>query len=395
MERIWRKDYNRRAAFRCQHPSCVLNGLVTKRGFLVGLLGGANRPRPISFVIRIVAGGVFLPELAAQTLFTLTPGAIESKAVETLQSLAKYSAFTAAVVRQRPGLRHHRRAALQDQEHLGRTPAGSRGSSRSPSSPTSILAAVGVALLFTTAIQSSPVSLPGPPCLDWSHRNSPSGRRSPMLKGGTKPTDLLQGRPASRRGKKFDRRRRLFIKAGVASAVGAAILVYGVGFLLRPSNASTVQASPNSLYPQNVTSNGNFYRVDVNIFPPTVDSSTWNLKVFGLVNTELNLDLAQTAADGGGGAVQHARVRQQHDRRGPDQHRPVDRRQAQGRAEHGRGPVLRRLRRLPAVDGYDVGIPLDTAMLDGDAPRLRDERRRPSRPTMGRRSGRSYPVSTG
>lgn len=70
--------------------------ISTKRGFLVGLLGGAIA-LGVSFVIRIAAGGVFLPELAAQTLFSLTPGAVESKAVETLQSLAKYSAFTAAV----------------------------------------------------------------------------------------------------------------------------------------------------------------------------------------------------------------------------------------------------------------------------------------------------------
>ena len=79
----------------------------------------------------------------------------------------------------------------------------------------------------------------------------------------------------------------------MASAVGAAILVYGVGFLLRPSNHSTNQANPNSIYAQNITTNADFYRVDVNIFPPSVNSSTWNLKVFGLVNTELNLNLTQ------------------------------------------------------------------------------------------------------
>jgi hypothetical protein len=53
----------------------------------VGLAAGALA-LVISFVLRIWFGGAFLPELAAQTLFTLTPGSVESVAVETLQSLA-------------------------------------------------------------------------------------------------------------------------------------------------------------------------------------------------------------------------------------------------------------------------------------------------------------------
>jgi hypothetical protein len=131
----------------------------TKRGFLVGMLGGAIA-LGVSFLIRIAAGGVFLPELAAQALFSLTPGAIESKAVETLQSLAKYSAFTAAVG-----------ANVVVYGVLGallfRTKSISEGSSRLERFvsysllPYLVLAAVGIALLFTTAIQSSPVSLPG------------------------------------------------------------------------------------------------------------------------------------------------------------------------------------------------------------------------------------------
>src|ERR1017187_8755117 len=201
----------------------------TKRGFLVGVLGGAIA-LGVSFLIRIVAGGVFLPELAAQTLFSLTPGAIESKAVETLQSLAKYSAFTAAVG-----------ANVVVYGILGallfRTKSISEGSSRLERFvsfsllPYLVLAAAGIALLFTTAIQSSPVSLPVllvsmvPPQLAF-------GATLAILKGDAKPTDLCQAVKAPK-GTKFDRRRRLFIRTGVASAVGAAILVYGVGFLLR------------------------------------------------------------------------------------------------------------------------------------------------------------------
>jgi DMSO/TMAO reductase YedYZ molybdopterin-dependent catalytic subunit len=332
----------------------------TKRGFLVGMLGGAIA-LGVSFLIRIAAGGVFLPELAAQALFSLTPGAIESKAVETLQSLAKYSAFTAAVG-----------ANVVVYGVLGallfRTKSISEGSSRLERFvsysllPYLVLAAVGIALLFTTAIQSSPVSLPGllvsmvPPQLAF-------GATLAYLKGDAKPTDLCQVvKPP--KGTKFDRRRRLFIRAGVASAVGAAILVYGVGFLLRPSNTSTVQASPNALISQNVTANGNFYRVDVNIFPPSVDSSTWNLKVFGLVSTELNLNLAQLQQMAvveqyntlecvsntiGGDLISTAQWT------GVKLKDILNMAGVQSSADY---VVFR------AVDGYDVGIPLDTAMLD-------------------------------
>jgi DMSO/TMAO reductase YedYZ molybdopterin-dependent catalytic subunit len=333
----------------------------TRRGFLVGLLGGAIA-LAVSYLIRVAFGGVFLPELAAQTLFSLTPGAVESKAVETLQSLAKYSAFTGAVI-----------VNLLIYGVLGSLLFRSKSLSEDPGRverflsfsllPYLVLAAAGVALLFTTAIQSSPTSLPVllvsmvPPQIAF-------GATLTFLKGSAKPIDLCQAvKPP--KGKKFDRRRRLFIKAGVASAVGAAILVYGVGFLLRPSNTSTIQANPNSLYAQNVTTNANFYRVDVNIFPPNVNSSTWNLKVFGLVDTELNLNLAQLQQMAvveqyntlecvsnltGGDLISTAQWT------GVKLKDILSMAGVQSTADY---VVFR------AVDGYDVGIPMDSAMLDG------------------------------
>ncbi len=333
----------------------------TKRGFAVGLLGGVLA-LSLSFLIRVFAGGVFLPELAAQTLFSLTPGAIESKAVESLQSLAKYSAFTGAVVVNL--LVYGILGAL-----LFRSKSLSEDSGRPERFlsfsllPYLVLAAAGTALLLTTSIQSSPVSLPvllasmAPPQLVF-------GATLAVLKGSAKSTDLCQAVEPPK-GKQFDRRRRLFIKAGVASAVGAAILVYGVGFLLRPSNTSTVQANPNSLLPQNVTSNDNFYRVDVNIFPPSVDSSAWGLKVFGLVDTPLSLNLSQlqqmsvveqyntlecVSNTVGGDLISTAKWT------GVKLKDLLSMAGVQASADY---VVFR------AVDGYDVGIPMERALLDG------------------------------
>jgi hypothetical protein len=46
--------------------------------------------------MRSFAGGPFIPEVASQTLFSLTAGQFESQAVESFGPLAKYSAFTGA-----------------------------------------------------------------------------------------------------------------------------------------------------------------------------------------------------------------------------------------------------------------------------------------------------------
>ena len=52
----------------------------------------------ISLILRLFAGGVFVPEIASLTLFSLTPGEVESQAVQTLGPLAKYSSFIGATL---------------------------------------------------------------------------------------------------------------------------------------------------------------------------------------------------------------------------------------------------------------------------------------------------------
>ena len=72
-------------------------GHQLRRSFIAGIVAGALAIG-ISLLIRSLAGGPFLPELASQTLFSLTPGEFESQAVENFGPLAKYSAFTAAII---------------------------------------------------------------------------------------------------------------------------------------------------------------------------------------------------------------------------------------------------------------------------------------------------------
>jgi len=336
----------------------------TRRGFLVGLGAGAIAIA-VSFVIRISVGGAFLPELAAQTLFTLTPGSVESVAVETLQSLAKYSAFTGAVIINLL-LYGVLGALLFRSKSLSETNGRLERFVNYTALPYIVVTTVSILLFFTTAIQSSPVTLPVlllsmvPPqlvfgaTLTWF---------SPAVV--VKPTEVcVAAKPP--KGKKFDRRRRLFIQAGVATAVGAAILAYGVGFLLRSTpSASTVQASVPSLEAQNITANASFYRVDVNIFPPSVNASTWTLTVTGLVDNPLKLTLADlqnmayyeqyntlecVSNTIGGDLISTAQWTGV---------RLKDVLSTAGVQSAGDYIVF------TAVDGYDVAIPMDRAMLDG------------------------------
>ncbi len=72
-------------------PSSVLFSFSA--GIVAGLVSIA-----ISIIIKVFAGGLFLPELASQTLFSLTPGEFESQAIETLGPLAKYSSFIGSII---------------------------------------------------------------------------------------------------------------------------------------------------------------------------------------------------------------------------------------------------------------------------------------------------------
>ena len=66
------------------------------RGFWIGVTAGAFALF-LSFLLRFLLGGLFVPELASQTLISLTPAAVESRAVETLGPVAKYSALFGVV----------------------------------------------------------------------------------------------------------------------------------------------------------------------------------------------------------------------------------------------------------------------------------------------------------
>jgi len=253
----------------------------------------------LSLVIRLYFGGVFLPELAVGALVTNTPGSVESVLVTNLQSIAKYSALTGAII---INLLLYGALASLLSGVSGRKEYGDRVSIYTFAAYGVLFIATLVALAFTQVV-SSPQPLPTviltllPPQLAYGVILVSGERYAPAQTGVIcEPLKPLGQKVSGGKGKKkFDRKRRIVIQAGLATAVAGVLLYYGVGLLFPKPGVSRADAV-STLYAQEVTPTSQFYRVDVNIFPPSVSSGSWTLPVTGLVSSPLTLNYSQLLA---------------------------------------------------------------------------------------------------
>src|SRR5919106_1323470 len=218
--------------------------------FLVGLVGGAIAIA-VALALRTFLSAMFIPELASQTLFSLTPGEIESQAVETLGPIAKYSAIIGALIVN--------------------------------------LVVYGILSLFDYKIYMKINS-------GNSYLRAASYLRTAAISSGV------------------DQNRRLLIKGGLASVVVIPLLYLGLNNLLFPRESaqsrlpleSEVASKPRpagfedprltALLASEITPTDLFYRVDINPVPPTVDVNSWRLVVKGLVSRPLTLTYEQLKA---------------------------------------------------------------------------------------------------
>jgi DMSO/TMAO reductase YedYZ molybdopterin-dependent catalytic subunit len=336
--------------------------------FLLGTGAGAVAIG-LSFLIRVFFGGVFLPEIAVGALVTNTPGTVESVLVTNLQYIAKYSALTGAIA---INLLLYGLLASLLSGVSGRKEYGDRVSIYT-------FAAYGVTFILTvvalafTQVLSSPQPLPTvvltllPPQLAFGAILVAGERFAPAQTGVIcEPLKPLDRQPSQGKGRKrkFDRKRRIVIEAGLAAAVAGVLLYYGVG-LLFPKPGVSWAGAVSALYSQEVTATDNFYRVDVNIFPPSVSSSGWTLPVSGLVSNPLTLDYGKLVAmdsvekyntlecvsnNVGGDLISTAKWK------GVKLKDVLAQAQVKPEATY----VV-----FKAADGYDVGIPIAKAMLDG------------------------------
>jgi DMSO/TMAO reductase YedYZ molybdopterin-dependent catalytic subunit len=108
--------------------------------------------------------------------------------------------------------------------------------------------------------------------------------------------------------------RRSFVEKGLLALGALALLVTGIDGLLTSQSTSSSSSSEGTpinvnnepsifedpwlanLVNSEVTSDDDFYQVDIDIFAPSVDSSTWSLQVTGLVQNPKTYSLSQIQA---------------------------------------------------------------------------------------------------
>ncbi len=299
--------------------------------FLIGIVAGAVAIA-VSLVQRTFFGGIFIPELASQTLFSLTPGEIESQAVGSLGPIAKYSAFIGSlivnlVVYGLLGIFIHK---LQEKIHSSTSYLVNAAIS---SVISYVVIFIVVFILLTLAdieiqslsIQSIITFLILPHIafgftLAYFYR-SIKGR--PSILGpkevGTPPRSSSSSTPTdttSTSMPEIDYKKRLLLKAGIASIAVIPLMYIGLNNILFPREGtqsqsplpleSELKSKPRpvgfedprltALLASEITSTDLFYRVDINPIPPTVDVNSWQLEIKGLVSQPLTINYEELRA---------------------------------------------------------------------------------------------------
>jgi DMSO/TMAO reductase YedYZ molybdopterin-dependent catalytic subunit len=286
--------------------------------FVAGLAAGAVAVA-VSLILKEMSGGMFLPEIASQALFSVTPGQFESQAVENIGPLAKYSAFIGSII---ANIVAFGIIAIFLDKLFARLKKRGYLLEALLSSALSYIIFIIIAVILVTLIQSRSgiqvVPLPLivlsliPSQLAFgfvlsSFFHGRTKRKSPEVPGlkpslGT-PTDTMD----------VTYSRRAFLRLIAAAAVALPIILLGVDRLLSRQNEAQEQASttPN-LLPQTgpkpkgfedpnlapilaseVTPTYLFYRIDINPIVPQVDSKSWNLTIKGLVEKPLTINYDQ------------------------------------------------------------------------------------------------------
>jgi DMSO/TMAO reductase YedYZ molybdopterin-dependent catalytic subunit len=367
-------------------------GHTTAKYFAAGVAAGALAIG-VSLLLRSFLGTSFLPELASQTLFALTPGEIESQAVQNFGPLAKYSAFIGGIVINI--ILYGLFGILVDRIQNRFQWRGYIGKSLLSSLVAYIILLI-ISISLVTAIQlrtgsASPISLIVVSLIlpqlifGFVFASFYRVKRQSNLK---EPPEAI---PNSQR-VNYTKSRRDFLHLVIVSAVSIPILYFGFNRLFSEQGQGQGQGldenqasvSSSELLPQSesitvgfedpmlepllaseVTPTYLFYRIDIDPVVPVVDSKTWNLNVKGLVDNPLTITydeirempsineyatLSCVSNKIGGDLISTALWK------------GVRLRDLLGRAKVKPGAKYIAFR---CSDGYDVGIPLENGLMDG------------------------------
>ena len=359
--------------------------ISTTTSFVGGLAAGAVAIA-ISLIIRSFAAGPFIPELASQTLFSLTPGQFESQAVANFGPLAKYSAFAGAIIVN--FILYGLFAIWVDRLHnkfhwkgyVGKAILSSVVAyvillivtislvtiteTRTHTQPTSIIRLVLSLILPQIAFGFTLSSF-------YEKVRRPS-RKPVVEKPSEAPTEI-------------DYKKRALLRAAIASAVALPILYLGLNRLFSTQEVQLPSSSSLSLLPlqskskplgfedprlaplldSEVTPTYLFYRIDINPIVPVVDAISWTLTVKGLVNNPLTITYEEIKSMPS--VKEYATLQCVSNKIGGDLTstalwKGVRLKDVLQKAQVKPGAKYIAVR---CYDGYDVGIPLERGLLDG------------------------------
>ena len=284
--------------------------------FVAGLAAGAVAVA-VSLILKETSGGLFLPEIASQTLFSITPGEFESQAVENFGPLAKYSAFIGSII---ANIVAYGIIAIFLDKLFARLKRSGYLLEALLSSALSYIIFIIIAIILVTLIQSrSGIQVVPLPLIVLSLIPSQLAFGfvlSSFFHGGAKRKSLEvleRGPDKSIDPMDVKYSRRAFLRLIAASAVALPIIFLGVDRLLSRQNEEQELASTTTnLLPQTgprpkgfedpnlapllaseVTPTYLFYRIDINPIVPQVDSKTWNLTIKGLVEKPFTINYDQ------------------------------------------------------------------------------------------------------
>ena len=286
--------------------------------FASGLVAGALAVA-VSIILKDTIGGLFIPEIASQALFSVTPGEFESQAVANFGPLAKYSAFIGSIIVNIIvfgiiGIFLEKLFARIKRSYLLEALL-----SFAPSYAVFVIMATILVTLIQSrsGIQVVPLSLivlsliPSHLAFGFAFSSFYHGRRGKPMEvpepaaspeKSTGPVDV-----------KYTRRAFLRLLAG--SAIALPVIYLGVDRLVSRQNEEQELDTTTQLLPQGgpkpkgfedpslapllaseVTPTYLFYRIDINPIVPQVDSESWNLTIKGLVEKPLTVTYDQIKA---------------------------------------------------------------------------------------------------
>ena len=375
--------------------------------FICGLAAGIAA-LAVSLIFKISINGLFVPEIASQALVSLTSGEIESRAVETLGPLAKYSTFFGAIFINilLYGFIGLFLGSLFNKIHLKQFIKKAILSSF-----LSYIIILIISLVFITIniLPGQKILIPTLSltflliphlifgfifsfCFEKIRKNKSlmpkekdqkSTYNDQMKKGYSEITTTSID-------DQIDYKKRALIRSLVVSAIALPLMYLGLNRLFSQSEQTQIQqqqqlaeipanlkympksrppgfedATLTPLIDAEITPTYLFYRIDKNAIVPAIDSSSWSLSIKGLVNNPVTLNYEQIKSMAS--VEEYATLSCISNKIGGDLVSSALWKGVPLRDILNKAQVKPQVKYIVfrCYDGYDVGIPLESGLMDG------------------------------